>query len=132
MSSGIAHKGATWAGSVRPAPLPVQVLDHATGYLAAAAAVRGLTERHTSGRVLHARLSLARVAKLLVDHPPLEADVPLDAEAGDADFLLDSEATGWGPAKRLRPPLAISGCPLSWDLPAGPLRSASPRFETSC
>jgi len=50
----------------RPTPLPVQALDHATGYLMAAAAVRGLAERLKTGRGFEARTSLARVAGLLV------------------------------------------------------------------
>ncbi len=42
MSVGIADAGMTAVGRDRPTPLPVQALDHATGYPLAAAAVRGL------------------------------------------------------------------------------------------
>src|SRR5262249_44968017 len=42
MSSGIADEGKRRATVEKPTPLPVQALDHATGYLMAAAAVRGL------------------------------------------------------------------------------------------
>lgn len=40
MSSGIADQGMRRAKADRPVPLPVQALDHATGYLMAAAALR--------------------------------------------------------------------------------------------
>jgi len=40
-----------------PGALPVQALDHATGYLLAAAALRGLTLRTREGRAAHARVA---------------------------------------------------------------------------
>ena len=42
MSSGIAEAGMRWAGRDVPTPLPVQALDHATGYLMAAEVIDGL------------------------------------------------------------------------------------------
>ncbi|WP_322098145.1 CoA transferase [Nakamurella alba] len=48
-----------------PAALPAQVLDHGTGYLAAAAAMLAIADRITSGRTSHARLSLATTARWL-------------------------------------------------------------------
>ena len=45
MSSGIADAGMRILGQDRPTPLPVQALDHTTGYLMAAAVVRGLSQR---------------------------------------------------------------------------------------
>src|SRR5207237_6743002 len=42
MSSGIAAVGMELLRREQPAPLPVQALDHATGYLMAAAALRGM------------------------------------------------------------------------------------------
>ena len=41
MSSGIADSGMKWRKADVPVPLPVQALDHATGYLMAALAIRG-------------------------------------------------------------------------------------------
>ena len=66
MSSGIAEYAMRRAQAKRPVPLPVQALDHTTGYLMAASVLRALTMRQRDGRVLSARLSLARVAALLV------------------------------------------------------------------
>ena len=42
MSCGIAAAGMEAKGNDNPFPLPAQALDHATGYLLAAAALRGL------------------------------------------------------------------------------------------
>ncbi|WP_111421550.1 CoA transferase, partial [Rhodoplanes roseus] len=67
VSCGIAAEGLRRFGRDRPTPLPVQALDHATGWLMAAAVVRGLTARAATGRGCRARLSLARTAMLLVE-----------------------------------------------------------------
>jgi crotonobetainyl-CoA:carnitine CoA-transferase CaiB-like acyl-CoA transferase len=49
MSTGIAHAGMVDTGADRPVPLPVQALDHATGYLAAAATLSALTHQRDTG-----------------------------------------------------------------------------------
>ena len=51
---------AIWSGADAPVSLPVQALDFATGYLMAATVLRVLRVRQHTGRVLAARLSLAR------------------------------------------------------------------------
>lgn len=127
MSTGIAEAGMQMLGRDRPAPLPVQALDHATGYILATAALRGLTRRLTTGAGSTARTSLARVAHLLVGAgmgPP----GPAFAAEQDADRAPAVEQTVWGPAQRLVPPVAIAGTPLRWTLPAGPLGGASARW----
>ncbi len=123
MSAGIAHAGMVESGAAKPTPLPVQALDHATGYLLAAAVGRGIVEKRSTGRTLRARLSLARTAGLLAAHRPHAADAPLAPETAD-DVAPDIEQTSWGPARRLRAPLAIDGVPVHWDHPATALRSA--------
>ncbi|MEZ4553690.1 MAG: CoA transferase [Dehalococcoidia bacterium] len=125
MSAGIAHAGMAWAGSPRPHPLPVQALDHATGYLMAFATLRGLAERRR-GQTLRARLSLARTAALLTGHR-LQSATPLAPEA-PADIDGATEDTGWGPAARLRAPVRIEGVALHPARPAMPLGSDAPRW----
>jgi len=118
MSAGIAEAGMTRLGRNRPTPLPVQALDHATGYLMAAAAVHALANR----QAVTARLSLARTARLLGEGGVGEQGAALQAE--ERDWSPAVEMTGWGPVRRLRPPAVIEGTPMSWDRPAGKLGSA--------
>ncbi|AZC39350.1 CoA transferase [Pseudomonas chlororaphis] len=120
MSSGIAEAGQRWQQANKPVPLPVQALDHATGYLMAAAAIRLLTQQLQTGAVGSARLSLARTAKLLIEHSHGSAEPALRAEDQDDQGLL-VEQTSWGPAYRLQVPLQISGTPLQWAYPASDL-----------
>lgn len=127
MSCGIADAGMAWKHTDKPVPLPLQALDHATGYLMAASAIQALRERLASGRGGSARLSLARTAKCLMEAGPVPEQPALRAEALEDQGLV-VEQTAWGPAHRLLAPLTISGTPLQWDLPAGELGSHRPRW----
>lgn len=105
MSCGIAHSGMVHFGGKKPFPLPVQALDHATGYLSAAAAINAWRDRLT-GTVRAARLSLARTAEELMQSGPSELDAPVpDAKS----FILVPELTRWGPGLRLPSAVHISG-----------------------
>ncbi len=115
MSSGIAEAGMRWKNADKPTPLPVQALDHATGYLMAAAAITLL------GRGGSARLSLARTAKLLIENGPGTNEAVRAEDENDQGLLV--EQTPWGPAHRLHVPLKITGTPLQWALPATELGS---------
>jgi len=128
MSCGIAHAGMQVAGKDKPVPLPVQALDHGTGYLMAAAVLRGLVERLAIGAGGGARVSLARTAKLLMDAPEMAAQPGLLAPETSEDLSVDVEETAWGPALRLRPPAVIGDARMRWHLPAGPLHRAPPTW----
>jgi hypothetical protein len=96
----------------------VQALDHAAGYIMAAAAIRGLTWRLATGTG-----TSARAAILMTSLPATEA-TPFASIAPD-DLLDEIEQTSWGPARRLRPPANIEGAPMRWDRPATQLGSAA-------
>jgi hypothetical protein len=112
---------------VKPTPLPVQALDHATGYLAAAAALVAVGRMRREGVSSSARLSLARSALELPRSLSLskgpdalrQAQRPLPTERID---------TPWGPADLLASPLTIDG--LSFNYERGPtnLGSDEPRW----
>jgi hypothetical protein len=121
MSSGIAEAGMRWKSSDKPTPLPVQALDHATGYLMAASAIRLLAQRLSDGTGGSARLSLARTAKLLIEHGPGPDESLRGEDQQDLGTLV--EQTSWGPAHRLQVPLKITATPLQWALPATELGS---------
>jgi crotonobetainyl-CoA:carnitine CoA-transferase CaiB-like acyl-CoA transferase len=123
MSTGIAAAGKAWRGADKPIPLPVQALDHATGYLMAAAAVRGLALRLSKGQATSAGLSLARTAALLIG-TPRQGIEPKALSPTDADYSAAIEATDWGSAHRAQPPVRVAGAPMGWTRPASRLGSA--------
>ncbi|QJW55032.1 Acetyl-CoA:oxalate CoA-transferase [Serratia plymuthica] len=129
MSCGLAASGMTWKNAAMPVPLPVQALDHATGYLMATAVLYGMRERLARGTGYSARLSLARTAQMLFDNPyPLEhLSKPL-APVTEADENPETELTHWGAALRLRAPLHLNGTALQWALPATALGTSQPEW----
>jgi crotonobetainyl-CoA:carnitine CoA-transferase CaiB-like acyl-CoA transferase len=128
MSCGIARHGMQAQGADRPVPLPVQALDHGTGYLMAAAVVRGLIARVTAQQATTARLSLARTALLLMTHEQHGDEPPL-AQAGMADYAPALEHTDWGPARRLRPAVDMDGAAMAWQPGASALGTAPAQWR---
>ncbi|WP_380177504.1 CoA transferase [Kalamiella sp. sgz302252] len=126
MGCGIADTGRRWKRSDAPSPLPVQALDHATGYLMAAAALEGMRLRLQNGTGFTARLSLARTACLLTDNPYAEAIQPTGlGPVNTHDNNVETEITAWGIGLRLKPPVYLHGLPLAWSSSATPLGSAA-------
>ena len=128
MSSGIAHAGMVASSGDRPVPLPVQALDHATGYLMAACALSGLAERRVDGRGSRWRTSLAGMARLLVDAGVATSIEGEGIHPVGPTASAPVEHTVWGDARRLPPPVEVDGALLQWDLPAGPLGTTEPEW----
>ncbi|MGI4985807.1 MAG: CoA transferase [Janthinobacterium lividum] len=131
MSSGIAHAGMQWRRADRPVPLPVQAIDHATGYLMAAAVVRSLQWRVAEGRTTTAKLSLAATAHSLLALPRIATMAAMADDSGSrgADYQASLEQTEWGPAKRCRSPLLVNDVPLTWQYPSSGLGTAEPMWR---
>jgi hypothetical protein len=127
MSTGIAQAGRDWRGAAKPVPLPVQALDHATGYMMAAAVLRLLARRLAEGAGGGARLSLARTAALLIEAGPAEPETLCPAESLE-DLASEIEATSWGRGRRLRPPVEIAGIPMRWARAARRLGDDAPEW----
>ncbi|UWQ80094.1 CoA transferase [Leisingera sp. S132] len=127
MSAGIADAGRNWAGTENPHPLPVQALDHATGYLMAAAVLSALTTAAQGEAVPQARLSLARTAELLAGMEK-SAEGPEIIGPIDCDYAPDVEASSWGPGRRLAAPLNMSGTAMRWEMAATRCGSAPPAW----
>jgi hypothetical protein len=104
VASGVA--AACPASDGTPGVLPAQALDHGTGYLMAAAALRGLAARERGEPVPAARLSLARTAAELLARPRR------DDGARPAD--PDRFRVAFGDVELIAPPGALDGVPLSW------------------
>ena len=117
MSSGIAYAGMAWASGYKPTPLPMQALDHATGYLMAAAIIRTLDKSVRGEKVSNARTSLARTAELIAGYEQNGLHEAI-GDAREADFSDEIEQTPWGKSHRLKPPVTIGGTSMAWATPA--------------
>jgi crotonobetainyl-CoA:carnitine CoA-transferase CaiB-like acyl-CoA transferase len=123
MSSGIAEAGMRLLGRDRPTPLPVQALDHATGYLMAFATLSAITHRQKNGRTMRAKLSLARTSHFLYQYDRAGDDEGELAPEGSSDWNPEIEETGWGSATRLKVPVTVEGVSFHAARPAMPLGS---------
>ncbi len=138
MSTGIAGSGLRSGLADRPTPLPVQALDHATGYLMAAAVLAGLVRRVRDRSGFRARLSLARTAAEL-EHALTRAALPRQprpvvGSSSWADPVTASVSlaapidTPWGAATILPPPFAVRGVNVGWTRGPRPLGSDAPAW----
>ncbi|MBA9006575.1 CoA transferase [Thermomonospora cellulosilytica] len=109
-------------GDDGPGALPVQALDHGTGYLLAAAVMRAVARRAVEGGGWHAELSLARTAAWLLGGTPAGT---AEAAAFDPSPYLVEE----GRIVRALPPVDLDGGPRTWADPATPWGSDSPAWR---
>ncbi|WP_170430130.1 CoA transferase [Ruegeria arenilitoris] len=129
MSAGIADAGRAWAKADKPTPLPVQALDHATGYLMAAAVLSALAEAASGNSIMLAQLSLARTAELLAALAKSETQGDITG-ASAADYIQQPEESGWGSGHRLKPALTVGTAQMSWPLPASKLGTSQPIWSS--
>ena len=126
MSTGIADTGRTLSGAEKPTPLPVQALDYGSGYLMAAAVIRGITQRLDTGFGSEHKVSLARTARWLADRPrPTERPPALDPTP-----YLESATTAWGPIVRVKALAGIPGITPTFDFEPGNLGRHQPHWTT--
>ena len=125
MGCGIAEQGMSWSGNAQPTPLPVQALDHATGYMMAAAVLEGMRQRRENHVGWQAQLSLARTARLLQQFgaSPQQPQHGITAQHGDA--LPTVEINAWGIAERLRAAAYLPGTPMICATPGVKLGSSA-------
>ena len=114
-ASGIAV--AESADGDRPGAMPCQLLDHGTGYLCAAAALRGLVDQAVAGGTQVRELSLARTAHWLLGSAAAGLAPASDGRAGgDADWLT-TLGSAEGAVTVVRPPGQLDGRELAWPSP---------------
>jgi hypothetical protein len=105
------------ADGARPGAMPCQLLDHGTGYLCAAAALRGLADQAVAGGTQVRELSLARTAQWLLGSAAAGlASAPGRRTGGDADWLTTLGSAA-GPVTVVRPPGQLDGRELAWPSP---------------
>jgi CoA-transferase family III len=113
----------------QPGVLPAQALDHATGYLAAAATMAALTRQAAEGGTWHARLSLAQTAAWLLRAPRPSA-VAAPPTWDPASYVVDLPR-GTDVLSLVAPPGMLGGERLEW--PSAPPESGAdpPEWRSS-
>jgi crotonobetainyl-CoA:carnitine CoA-transferase CaiB-like acyl-CoA transferase len=116
------------AGAEKPGVLPCQLLDHATGYLAAAAVLTALARRYADGSTWHARVSLAQTAAWVLRQPvrPRTAGSEIDPNP----YLAELDGPG-GTVAVVTPPGRLAGRPLVWPSPLAQYGANRPNWLAS-
>jgi crotonobetainyl-CoA:carnitine CoA-transferase CaiB-like acyl-CoA transferase len=120
---GIAYEGMVKAGADRPVPLPVQALDHASGWLLAAGVLTALLRRREDGRGRHVGVVLARTGQWI---DSLGRQTPREDPGPAAE--VEVVASSLGEVTRVVFPGEIDGRRLTWAGAPSPLGSEPPRF----
>ena len=114
------------ADSALPQALPMQILDHASGYLMAFAVAAAKVRQLQEGGSWHVRVSLAQTAHWLRSL----GRVPSGFAIGEPDrhAYLESYASGFGNLMAVRPTPQLSRTPAHWCRPSVPPGSNAPQW----
>ena len=113
----------------RPGALPVQALDHGSGYLLAAALLQALNARRAGlpGSAL-VRVVLARTAHWLLTEPRTAKATHTTATVDTAPWLRARDSP-LGRLRYARSPLVYDGGPTDWARPPGKWGEDLPRWR---
>lgn len=117
-ATGFNHAEAEAAGSPDPKPLPMQILDYATGHLMAFAAAVALRRRALDGGSWHVRLSLAQTGHWIRNLGRVANGFAV-ARPDRAPYL-ETAASGFGELVALRHSAQLSRTPVRWTRPSMP------------
>lgn len=115
------------AGADGPKEFPLQILDHATGYLMAFGAMMARLRQAREGGSWHVRVSLAQTAHWLWNLGRLE--IGLAAADLTRDQVLpftEQNPSGFGALQGVRHAAVMSATPALWERPAIPLGASAP------
>src|SRR6266851_2545017 len=115
-------------GASEPKPLPAQVLDHATGYLMAFAAISALARRAERGGSWHVRTSLAQTGLWLRQLGRLDGLACPDPGFDDVRDRLEETVSGFGRLTAVRHAAVMTQTPPHWARPTVPLGTDAPAW----
>ena len=123
-ATGFNDAEAAAAGSDTPKPMPVQILDFATGFLIAYAASAALLRQQREGGSWHVQLSLAQTAHWLRSLGRVDGGFSVQTPEGDN--FVESSASGYGELLAMRHSAQLSRTPVGWARPSMPPGSHAP------
>ena len=123
---GFNHAEGQAKGDGKPRPMPVQILDHASGYLIAFCAAAALLRQQREGGSWHVRLSLAQTGHWLRSLGRVENG--LAATTPDRAPYLESSVSGFGELRAFRHSAELEKTPAKCVLPSMPPGSHAMRW----
>jgi crotonobetainyl-CoA:carnitine CoA-transferase CaiB-like acyl-CoA transferase len=115
---GFNHAEADAAGQPEPKPLPMQILDYATGHLMAFAASAALLRQMREGGSWHVRVSLGQTAQWIRSLGRVPGG--LGTAWPDRQPYLETTRSGYGELVAVRHSAQLSLTPARWTRPSVP------------
>ncbi len=123
---GFNHAEGQAKGDGKPRPMPVQVVDHASGYLMAFCAAAALLRQQREGGSWHVRVSLAQTGHWIRNLGRVENG--LAGTMPDRAPYLESAASGFGELRGFSHSARLENTPARWALPSMPPGSHAMRW----
>lgn len=124
-STGFNHAEGQAAGIEGPKELPMQILDHASGYLMAFGAMMARLRQAREGGSWHVRVSLAQTGRWLWNLGRLEGGFrSADIRSEAVEPFLEDSPSGFGKLRAVRHSAVLSTTPARWVHPAVQLGSS--------
>ncbi len=131
-STGFNHAEGQAAGIEGPKELPMQILDHATGYLMAFGAMMGRLRQASEGGSWQVRVSLAQTAHWLWNLGRIDGGLATPEPSNEAVApLIETMPSGFGELQAVRHSAVLSATPAVWSRPSVPLGTHPPVWPSS-
>jgi crotonobetainyl-CoA:carnitine CoA-transferase CaiB-like acyl-CoA transferase len=118
-STGFNHAEGVAAGIEGPKELPVQIIDHATGYLMAFGAMMAKARQAREGGSWHVRVALAQTGRWLWNLGRVaDGLAQTDITTETAEPYLEDVPSGFGPLRAVKHSAILPKTPASWARPA--------------
>ena len=119
-------EGEAFGHAGKPRPLPMQILDEATGFLMAFGAAAALWRQQREGGSWLVRVSLAQTGHWLRSLGRVQLDAQQQALRPDIEPYLVTTPSGFGQLRALRHSALLSRTPAAWTRPSMPPGSHPP------
>ncbi|SFL86182.1 CoA-transferase family III [Variovorax sp. OV329] len=121
-----AAEGEAFGHADKPRPLPMQILDEATGYLIAFGAAAALWRQQREGGSWLVRVALAQTGQWLrkLGRVPAQPQGPRP----DIEPYLETTASGFGELRAVRHSAQLSRTPARWERPSMPPGTHPPQW----
>jgi crotonobetainyl-CoA:carnitine CoA-transferase CaiB-like acyl-CoA transferase len=124
---GFNHAEGEAAGEGKPQPLPMQILDEATGYLIAFGAAAALRRQQFEGGSWHVQVSLAQTGQWLRTLGRIERGFGIPKP--DFAPYVETTSSGFGELKAVRHSARLERTPALWTRPSVPPGTDPPRWD---
>lgn len=125
-AAGFNHAEAQAAGSATPKALPIQILDHASGYLMALGAQAALIRQQQEGGSWHVRVSLAQTGHWLRGLGRIAEG--FSCPKLELERYLEATSSGYGRLVAATHAARFSQTPAAWTRPSMPPGSHLPQW----